>query len=288
MENKRSSIVKTTMNRRKRKTLGTIGIVVFAMAVIGFITVAITSINMTGRILDNTKEKQKLEHFILPVIMFDPLTFDSPQNADPLMLLQSSVWSTLLSKDRDQFVKDDYGMIILPATDVDVQAAKLFGPDVKLQHKSFGDYEISYVYDEELKAYNIPVATQMAVYTPKILKITHKGDLYTLEVGYIPPGNLWQTDAEGNTYEPEPDKIMLVELKKVKGGYNIVALKDGPDTQGVDPSQAQLVTPQVSSIDEDELASEDESAAENGEDTSSGEDIENSSSSSASSESSSK
>jgi len=81
---------------------------------------------------------------------------------------------------------------------------------------------------------------------------------------------------------------MLVELKKVKGGYNIVALKDGPDTQGVDPSQAQLVTPQVSSIDEDELASEDESATENGEDTSSGEDIQNSSSSSASSESSSK
>jgi len=248
------------MNRRKRKTLGTIGIVVFAMAVIGLITVAITSINMTGRILDNTKEKQKLEHFILPVIMFDPLTFDSPQNADPLMLLQSSVWSTLLSKNRDQFAKDDYGMIVLPATDVDVQAAKLFGPDVKLQHKSFGDYEISYIYDEEQKAYSIPVATQMAVYTPKILKISHKADLYTLEVGYIPPGNLWQTDAEGNTYEPEPDKIMLVELKKVKGGYNIVALKDGPDTHAIDPSQAQQVTPQVSSIIEDELSSEDDSS----------------------------
>ena len=45
------------------------------------------------------------------------------------------------------------GLEIVPVSDVDVQAAKLFGPDLKLQHQSFGDWEMQYTLDEEQQAY---------------------------------------------------------------------------------------------------------------------------------------
>lgn len=235
MENKRSSTVRNTMSRRRRRSMVTVGVIVVLLALVGAGTIISMCFNLTGVVLDNTTQKRKLEHFIQPVIMFDPLTFDSPETADPQFLLRSAVWSTLLSKGRDNLQQDDFGNVLVSKSDVDVQAAALFGSNVKLQHQTFGnEYEMNYyIYkaDAEKEGYEIQLNAEMAVYTAKILSITHKGDLYTLEVGYIPPGNLWNTDADGNVYEPEPDKIMLLELRKVKDGYNILSLKDGPDTQ---------------------------------------------------------
>ena len=261
MENKRATLVRATMSRRRHKTLATLGAIVFAMAVIGTITVAIFSFNLTGRLLDNTKAKQKLEHFLLPVVMLDPGDFASPQQADPLMLLQSSIWSVLLSKNRGDLVENDQGYVVT-ASDVDVQAAKLFGADIRLHHQGIDNYEEQINYDEETKSYTIPVISQMAVYTPRILNISNKGDLYTLEVGYVPPGNLWQTDADGNTYEPEPDKSMIMELKKVKGGYNILSIKNTNEIAVIDPSLNSQVTPSVSSIPEEEMQEGSESDEE--------------------------
>ena len=244
MENKRSSTVRNTMSRRRHRSMVTIGVSVFLLAVVGAFTIISLCFNLTGMVLDNTAQKRKLEHFIRPVIMFDPLTFESPETADPLMLLRSSVWSALISKGRDGLAKDDVSNVILPKSDVDVQAAKLFGSGVKLQHQSFGnEYEMNYyIYNAEKEVYEIQMSAEMSVYTAKILDIKNNGDIYKLDVGYLPPGNIWYTDAEGNIYEPEPDKIMEMELRKVKDGYNILALRDGPDTQ----LQPQPSAPQAS------------------------------------------
>src|SRR5699024_5761441 len=105
----------------------------------------------------------------------------------------------------------------------------LFGSDVKLQHQSFGDLNITYTLNTEKNVYEIPVAAQVGYYTPKVEKISKKGDTYTLTVGYLPPGNAWTSDLSGNKYEPEPDKYMLYIMKKVKGGYNLVAIRDLPN-----------------------------------------------------------
>ena len=223
-----------TVARRKGKGFAVLGAAVFVFAIVGLVTTVIASINWTSAILDNTEEKQKLEAMIQPVIMFDPLTFDSPQQADPVSILKTSLWSTLLSKERNAYLNGEQGALVVPVSDVDVQAAKLFGPDLKLQHQSFGDWEMQYTLDEEQQAYLVPIVAQMSVYTAKIQKITPKGgDIIELQVAYIPPGTLWTTDAEGNRYEPTPDKVMLMELKKVKGGYgyNVLSLKDMPTDQ---------------------------------------------------------
>ena len=79
--------------------------------------------------------------------MFDPVPFEKATDADPLFLLQSSLWSTLLGEKRDSYQFDAMERLIVPSSDVDVACARLFGPDVKLEHQSFGDYETTYYYD---------------------------------------------------------------------------------------------------------------------------------------------
>jgi len=223
------------MNRRramgnKFRFAAPLGAMILILAAIGLITVMIVSFNFTTRIMDNTGEKEKLEQALLPILMFDPAPFDKVADADEILLLQSSFWTTLRSKKANTYSYDELQMKFVPASDIDVTAAKLFGPDVKLKHQTFWNFDSSFVYDEETKVYHVPLTAQVGLYTPKVEKIVKKGDVYSLTVGYIPPTNIWSTDLNGKNYRPTPDKYMIYEVKKIKGGYQLVAIKDPPNT----------------------------------------------------------
>lgn len=224
---------------RKSKLALPLGGVLIILAAVGLVSVAGFCIRLTGQIMDNTREKTKFENYLLPVVMFDPVEFDTPTGADPMMLLQSSMWAALLDNP-EKYSYDESAMLIVPASDLDVYASKLYGSEVKLQHQTFGDWEYTYPYDAEKKTYGVPVKGQTSQYTPKVEKIQKKGDLYILTVGYVPPGTLWQAALNGTTYEPEPDKYMIYQLKKVKNDYHIMAIKsiDAYQSEGSAASSA--------------------------------------------------
>lgn len=139
-------------NKRKRRSKYALplGGVFLVLAVIGLISVAGFCIRLTNQIMDNTREKSKFEEYLLPVVMFDPVEFDSPEHADPLFLLQSSLWGTLLSN-TDKYTYDENAMLVVPASDLDVYAAKLYGSDIKLQHQTIEDFDFTYPYDRKPK-----------------------------------------------------------------------------------------------------------------------------------------
>lgn len=223
-------------HRRKNKFAAPIGGVFILLAVIGLISIIASSVKLTGKILDNSGQIAEFENKIKPVLMFDPVPFDDIANVDNESLLQSSVWSALMNGDKNSFTYSDNGMLLLPSSDVDVACAKLFGSTPKLEHKTFGDYEMTYYYDEDTKTYHIPVMVQVAFYTPQVEKISQKGDKVSLVVGYLPPGNVWSTDITGNKYNPTPDKYMLYELVEEKGEYHITAIKDPPEEYNSTPA----------------------------------------------------
>lgn len=202
-----------------------VGVVVLIFAVIGVISVIVGSINFTRGILDNTKEKQKFERLIRPIVMLDPPEIESPQNLDPLMLLESSIWSALQDMDRDAYTYDDIGRIMVPQTDVDLAASKLYGSQIQLEHKSFSDYDVNYIYDDQLSLYYVPTQVNFLVYSPRVEKISKKGDVLQLRVGYIPPTS-WTMDFDGNKYEPPAEKYRIYEMKKEKGNYVLVAIRN--------------------------------------------------------------
>ncbi|MEG1151692.1 MAG: hypothetical protein RSD67_02350 [Oscillospiraceae bacterium] len=212
----------------RNKYAAPIGGIFILLAVVGLITIVLGSVKLTGKIMDNSRQIVEFENIVKPVLMFDPVPFDDVTSVDNDTLLQSSVWSALLSGDKASFTYSETGMLLLPSSDIDVACAKLFGASVKLIHRTFGDYEMTYYYDEQTKTYQVPLMVQVGFYTPKVEKISKKGDIVSLIVGYLPPGNVWTTDITGNKYEPTPDKYMVYELKKVKGNYFISAIKDPP------------------------------------------------------------
>ncbi len=214
---------------RKNKYAAPVGGIYLLLALIGLIAVGIACVTFTKNMLDNTGEKQEFSRVIAPVMMFDPVPFESPADADSLFLLQTSLWNALMDKGKEYRDNpenyDSLGRIALPASDVDVACARLFGPDITLEHQSFGDYETSYVYDEDTKTYYTTISAQTGMYTPYVARIVKRGDEYTLTVGYVPPTNIWLEDEESEE-TPHPDKYMVYVLQKMKDHYQLLTLRD--------------------------------------------------------------
>lgn len=148
---------------------------------------------------------------------------------NPLFLLQSSLWSAMLGEKRASYQEDPLERVMVPASDVDVACARLYGPDVKLEHQTFTiNYVDNYVYDEETRTYYVPVTGQVGMYTPSVERVVKKGDVYTLTVGYLQPTTAWTQATADKDGKPEADKYMIYELKKVKDHYQLTAIRDLP------------------------------------------------------------
>lgn len=222
----------TPAKKHKRNPLALkLGYGIFALALIGSLAVLTGAYRLLNSILDNTKEVEKYQNYLRPVVMFDPVPFSTPENADPNFVLQAAMWSALLGENRNNYAYDDIGLVIVPASDLDVEAAKLFGPKIKLTHRTFDDYEASYLYEHDIKAYHVPIVQKVS-YSPKVEKIVKKGNSIVLTVGYVPPANIWTTDITKDTNTVAPDKYMNYEIvKDKKSGDYIKAVRDIEATQ---------------------------------------------------------
>ncbi len=214
---------------RRNRYAAPIGGVFIILCFVGFFTVASFCLNMTKGLLDNSRKKQEYETMLLPVVIFDPVPFENPVNIDNASLLQYSIWATAMGEKRDQYEYDDNNFVVIPASDIDVTAQRLFGPDVKLEHRSFGDLENSYLYEEAIRSYHVPIITMTGFATPKVEEINKtSGDVIELKMGYVPPSTILDLDASGNIQEPEPQKYMIYELHRSRSGWYLYAIKDLP------------------------------------------------------------
>ncbi len=224
---------------RRNRYAAPIGGVFIILCLVGFFTVASFCLNTTKSLLDNSARKKEFERMLLPVVIFDPVPFENPVNIDNASLLQYSIWSTAMGEKRSQYEYDDADMMIIPASDIDVAAQQLFGPDVKLEHRSFGDLQDSYLYDEEIRSYHVPIITITGFATPRVEEINKiSGDTVELRMGYVPPSTILNLDEDGNLGNPEPEKYMIYEMHKNRNGWYLYAIKDLP-------GNGQLVTSDV-------------------------------------------
>lgn len=216
-------------NRRKNKAAAPVGALVLLLAISGIVALMVLGLNLTERMFDNTAEKQKFEKIVQPVLMFDPPAFEDVGTLDRFTVLQSALWATMLGEKRETYAFDPQGNLIVPASDVDVSAAKLLGPQLTLEHQAFSsDFGMVYDYNESTKAYHIPVQAATALYTPRVDEIVKNGDAVELLVAYIPPGTAWNTDITGKKTDPDPHKFMIYKLKKAGKNYQLTGIADPP------------------------------------------------------------
>ncbi len=218
----------TARGGRRRKGAAPIGAIFILLAAIGLAAVLIFTVSLTKNFIDNKAQKTEFEEMIRPVLMFDPVPFEDPNDLEPATLLQSSMWAALLGDKRGSYQYDELKQLVVPASDLDVNATALFGPTVTLQHQTFGNYDTTFVFDEETNTYRVPVVAQTGTYKPRIDKITQQGSEVLLMVGYLPPETLWTADqAQREDGESQPDKYMVYVLEKNdKGDYFISAIRD--------------------------------------------------------------
>lgn len=208
-------------SRRTHKYAATIGAVLIVLALIGAVSVLSVLVNLGMRVLDNTSQKEAFEWKIYPLLMFDPATFDDPKQLDEEFVLKTALWSALL-ENKTKYNYDEYGYLLVPASDLDVAAKSLYGDGITLKHKSFAEgYDYAYTYYEDTNTYTVPVMGQSAGYIPKVVEISKEGPIYTLIVGYVAPTTLWSVSEDGSS-ESVPDKYLYYDLEKVAGNDYIV------------------------------------------------------------------
>ncbi len=248
----------TARTGRRRKNAAPIGLVFILLAIAGLVAVLVLTVNMTFDFISNSDRTAQFEEFIRPVLMFDPVPYEDPNDIDPAFLLRSAMWSALLGEKRGNYQYDEMRLLIVPSSDLDVQATELFGPDVELQHQSFGSYDATFVYDEETETYRVPIVAQIGNYTPRIDEITQDGEEIRLRVGYIPPETLWTADQAQAEEDGErlPDKYMIYVLEEYRDGYYISAIRDieGAGLPGGDYSGSEVVVPTLPGMPEEESA----------------------------------
>ena len=154
---------------RRRKHAAALGAFVALFALIGLITTLTAGFNLVKSMIGHEREIARFEKLITPLVMFDPVPFDTVSEAGDVTLLQASMWQTLLNEDKSVYAFDQNGLLIIPASDIDVSAAKLFGTGIELNHQTFGDSEMTFMYDATSRTYRVPPRGYLGIYTPEVL-----------------------------------------------------------------------------------------------------------------------
>lgn len=215
--------------KRKHRAAAPLAGLFVLLALVGVVTVVVQSIRLTTSFLDNDAEKQMFEDIIRPLVMFNPMPFEDASEIEMVSLLQYSMWAALTGDKRSSYQYEDFAELRVPASDLDVAAARLFGPEIQLVHQSFGsDTETRYYFEEAENVYNVPVTAVLSVYSPKVTDIQKDGDFYNLTVAYIPPASPLNIDFSAENAEPAPDKYMIYVMKRTGDHYQVAKVQDPP------------------------------------------------------------
>jgi len=224
----------------KKRNTKIIGASVLAFALVGVITVITLLVGLIAKLFDDSDQKLKFEQFISPVVMVDPVAFDNISKADEHLLLMSSMWNLITNiGDTTSYPEDEYGMMLIPSSDLDVSAASLFGSEISLSHQTFGNTSINFEFDEETSSYIVPPMGYTMQYQPRVDKIKRSGKTYTLTVSYISS----TTNIGASTEDAEPDKTMYYVLTKTGSDkYIISAVLDSEDKEQTEIASSQVIS----------------------------------------------
>lgn len=203
-----------------------LGFLVLLFALIGVISVIVTAIGWIVQVNDDTALREELYTFLDPVMQFCPSEFDSvddTEDADPLLLAAvyrvSEAERIRQLRERDEEcaypVEETQYRMIVPQKTIEESYRYLFG-EVALTHRTIGDVE----YKTENSCYYVPMTINTSGYTPVLGKITHKKDVYTVQVAYVSVADI-QYDERGNAIEP------TIDMAKYSQRYTVRQNKDG-------------------------------------------------------------
>ena len=216
---------KERMRRRRRRQL--LGGVLCLLIVFGAASVGASVGRVIGSLFDDSEERAQYEKLLAPLVMLDPVPFDSLETADQNLLLQAAIWEAIYNEDiadETKYERDESGALIMPAVDVDKNGALLFGPDYTLEHHSFEADGMQFVYDEERSGYIIPITGTTSAYTPKVVRIKTSVKEKRVTVGYVAPPTGFSLDGTLSTEQGDPAFYYDYIFTRQGDGYYLTAI----------------------------------------------------------------
>lgn len=226
-----ATIREENARRHRRRRRQALGLVLAVLILVGLGTIATSVAGLVAALFDDTDLMKDFEDRLQIMVMFDPLPFDSLDQADQIMLREVGIWGALYgeletSGSLDVYERDpETDCIILPTLEVDATLTKLVGPGFSLTHESFEDDGMTFTYLEDKQGYLIPITGQQGRYTPTVVKLTRGGGQMRVTVGYIPvtsPGD----ELMGTSTATEPVKYMDYIFEKTDSVWYLVALEE--------------------------------------------------------------
>ncbi len=230
-----------------------IGAAVVLLMALGVFSIIASATGAIRAFFDDTEEREYYAEFITPLVLLDPLPFESLETAPPNTLRQAAIWLALSREDQSLFERDEFGSLYLPTALVDNWALTLFGPDFQLVHETFVDSGLQFVLDETRQSYVIPITSQPINYIPEVISIENDGDLKRLTVGYKQPAGV---SIETINSDMAPIKYLDYILKRNGDGYFIHAISESEmkvETMTEVTSAPAAATPAPNSISENIL-----------------------------------
>ena len=215
--------------RQRRRLRQMLGLVVCFLVLVGAASVLSRGAKAVAGLFDNSALKEDFEARLQCYVMLDPLPFDSLDQADPNQIKEYAIWTTvnnaiMAAGSLDAYERDpDTEAIILPALEVDAAVARLFGPSYTVEHDTFENSDMTFLYLEDKEGYLIPITGQVGLYTPQVEVLDKSQGLMYATVGYIPTFT-------NNTFvfsaATEPTKYMDYVFTKVDKSWYLTALQE--------------------------------------------------------------
>ncbi len=230
-----------------------LGIFTLLFALIGLVTTIVWLVGLIGDVVNNTWEKEALAEVVEPLVIIDVPAYESVNYLDEVEVIRAGVWQFLLSHpDTSDYQEDSFGNITVPQSDIEASIRQILGEHASICHQSVEDSYLSIVYDEENQVYYLPTTPSVLPYSCEVLSISKTLDIYTLEVGYIPPGPFWDV---GRYLDEEPQKTMIYTLQKVDTDQYVVLSVAFPTTETTVSQAEEDLTSDTTQYDDAAVAS---------------------------------
>lgn len=219
---------------RSHKSAFALGLVIICFAIVGVVSVVMYAVGGVQTLFNQETKKAEYEDFLYPVVMLDPEVFDDVTAADMEDLLAASILSLLTEEENSpydfEFVEGEVSGLAVPEATVDEAFVKLFGTDIKPEHKSVECSTCVFEYQSTAARYVIPLTGYDPAFLPDVIKIDkNREGTVALTVGYVAYGD-WQVNEENSFAQPEPAKYRKITLRETESGYYVSAIQNADVT----------------------------------------------------------
>lgn len=204
-----------------------LGVLVLVLAFIGlFSSVKFVADAIYGAI-DQTELKNELVMAVFPAVTTDIPAFNSMEELPHSAAVSSAIWRLILQGNTDNYEKLYGYYMIIPEVDVEASAKMLFNI-TNITHQTVGTIDLLFEYDSSTKSYTVPINPRYTIYYPTIERVTNVGELYTVDVNYMPPTALSIAGIRENNI---PEKTMRYTISYTKGKATILSVKYIEETE---------------------------------------------------------